>query len=236
MSDDELKKKNAELLSRRQSESGNTGIESEVGFTLSRLNVIPNDEADRRLKSEQAIDVEALLDAAKIPERHRERIVSCTTKYAAWNEKRSSIENRLGTGVLIALIGIYGNGKTQIGVELIRANARRGIRSLFCTAEDFLADVKATFQQGERRSERDVIQGYRKPRLLVIDEVGANTAKEWEMRPLFQLLNHRYNDKKDTVLISNCEAKELFEVLGPKIKSRMSEGGAIYNCGWPTFR
>jgi len=241
MSDNELLiQKNRELHERRTKEAKpavHSGVAAEVELNLKNMNVISNAEADKIAAATTfKVDVERLLDLANIPIRHRRREVVMGDKFAAWAEKFDILAGKMGTGTLAALVGTYGNGKTQLAVQLIKLNASRGVRSLFSTAEDFFTEIKSTFRQGTSHTERDVVNRYRKPQLVVLDEIGANTAKEWEMRPLFQLLNHRYNDQKDTVLISNCKADELFEILGMKIKSRMSESGAIFDCKWGTFR
>jgi len=53
---------------------------------------------------------------------------------------------------------------------------------------------------------------------------------------LFELLNRRYNDLKDTILIANKSKAEFQDYIGPSLASRMNETGGIVECNWPSFR
>jgi len=58
----------------------------------------------------------------------------------------------------------------------------------------------------------------------------------WEDRMLTALVDYRYSQKRDTVLISNLKRDEFETSMGNSILSRMVEAGGIIECGWPSFR
>ena len=136
----------------------------------------------------------------------------------------------------MALTGGRGNGKTQLAVEAMRMVTRAGGPVLFSTAISFFAEVKSTFSRESEFTEKQVADKYRRPRLLVVDEVGKRGGSDWENNLLFDVLNSRYNDIKDTILIDNRSPKEFEEWIGPSVASRMSEGGGIIECNWGSFR
>ena len=151
-----------------------------------------------------------------------------------WGLAESKIIDRLGTGFSIALIGINGCGKSQLGAEAVRANARNLQRSRFCTAIQFFIEMKACYSSD--RAEKDVLKQFQSPSLLVIDEIGKRSENDWENRLLNELLNQRYADMKDTLLIANQSPEEFSKSLGTSIISRIQETGGLIECNWPSYR
>ena len=188
-----------------------------------------SEDHDRRQSASKMADV---LAGAGIPKRHRSVAIDSDGQ---WGETLLKLNAMRGTGFLAALVGVRGNGKTQLAVELIRENAKQLVASKFCCTMEFFIDLKATFRS-DKESERDVIKAYQKPAFLVLDEVGQRSETDWENRLLFHLINQRYEDSKDTLIIANLEPEQLFAALGPSIASRMNETGGIINCTWPSFR
>ena len=72
--------------------------------------------------------------------------------------------------------------------------------------------------------------------LVVIDDLGANRISEWVEDTINYLLNHRYNEKKPTLLTANLSEEPVSgelgnrrthatfeERLGPRVASRLRE-------------
>lgn len=152
-----------------------------------------------------------------------------------WTAMEKLIKGRLGQGIMIALIGERGNGKTQLGVELIRTNVHHLKSARFCTAAGFYMELKHAYKSSDE-SEKDVIDRFARYSLLVIDEIGKRSENDWENRLLYELLNRRYNSLKDTVLISNHGERELRDAIGPSLASRMNESGGLIECDWNSYR
>jgi DNA replication protein DnaC len=210
---------------------------------------VPDSEADRRKRESDAIErrtwIAHLLDSSGAPVRHLEnaRLVSRTGRFARWAETERKVVagdghrlGGIGSGFTLALVGPRGNGKTQVALSAVLSAAEAGLRPLYRTAEGFFMDLKGSYADGSKRSERDVVADYRRPKLLVLDELDATSQKEWEHRPLFELLNWRYNDRTDTILVCNWTKAEFEQAAGPKLCSRMKETGGIIECEWPSFR
>jgi DNA replication protein DnaC len=175
-----------------------------------------------------------LFETANCPLRHQK--ATTLERSGQWGAVEKHIAGRMGTGFLVALVGIRGSGKTQLAVEIIRRNAyKHHRRSQFCSAMEFFMEVKAGYKD-EGAPEKEVLEKFCKPSLLVIDEMGKRSDTEWENRLLYELINRRYNALRDTLIISNQEAKELEAALGPSIVSRMRETGGIIECNWDSYR
>lgn len=190
-------------------------------------------EAKRDAEERGLREYAQLLIAANVPKRHLGR-----TEFhnSAWQAKLCKLSELLGSGFFAALIGIRGNGKTQLAVELIRANARLNKRSLYCTAARFLMDVKATYKQDSEESERDIIATYAKPALLVVDELAVRAETKWEECLLAELVDRRYGNLKDTLILSNQDRPGFETSLGPSLISRLNETGGLVECDWESFR
>lgn len=170
------------------------------------------------------------------PKRHC--ITSNLDKDGEWGEVASRLEEKLatGSGILVALVGKRGAGKTQLAVELMKDNTARMKSALYVSTTEWFMAIKATYRKGSDQTELDVIKQYRKPNLLVLDEYGRRGDTEWENNLLFELLDKRYADMHSTILISNQSSQELIESLGRSLSSRLMETGGIVECQWPSWR
>lgn len=174
-----------------------------------------------------------LRTAASIPERHDKAI---TPTDSLWQRTHDKIALKLKSGFLIALTGIQGTGKTQMGASLIYSAADRLMSCKYACAMDFFIELKATFQDDAESRESAVINRYLKPKFLVLDEMDERSGSDWENRLLFHMLNKRYNAMVDTLLISRSNRSDFLASIGASVQSRMQETGAIITCDWPSWR
>jgi DNA replication protein DnaC len=177
--------------------------------------------------------IELLVDA-EIPERYL--LTRELNRAGPWEEAGKKIAGRLGKGIIVALVGPSGTGKSQIGANLVyHACKHMGVKGRFCEAMDFFLDLKSTYGRAER-SENEVISEYVRPSLLVIDEFDKRGETAWENTMIFYLINKRYNAVRDTVIISNLKKDTFEKSIGAPIVSRMNETGGIVCCDWKSFR
>lgn len=169
-----------------------------------------------------------------VPKRHR-RAISGEHCPKEWIETLTKIIEKQGKGYLIALIGNRGTGKTQISERAIRDCCDLGYPALYCRSMDFFLEVRATFKS-ETVTELSVIERFRSPRLLVLDEFQERGDTEWENRVLNNLLDKRYGDMSDTILIANLVPKAFEKSVGESIADRMRETGGLMECTWKSFR
>ena len=101
--------------------------------------------------------------------------------------------------------------------------------------EIFMA-IKATFSKQAVRAETEELQRFISPQLLIIDEAHDRGDTAWEDRVLSYLIDKRYGDLRDTLIVSNQKPDEFKKSIGPSIYSRLIETGGIIECIWPSFR
>lgn len=192
------------------------------------------DERQREIKRA------SILAACQLPERYLQFNAQSrsTPPEDLWTNTLMSLAKHFEEhpGAICALCGIRGNGKTQIGAELIKFRTIDVKRSLYVSAEDLFMEIKRCYKPENQESESDVVAKYAAPSLLVLDEVGKRSDNDWENRVLYALLNRRYGAMKDTLLISNQTPEAMSEALGQSLTSRINQTGVMIHCQWPSFR
>ncbi len=174
------------------------------------------------------------LSKSNIPARHR-NVPPQELTGAPWLKLKTKVVNRLGDGIIVALVGRRGAGKTQLAVEVAKAAAMAGKRPLYSTAMEFFLAIKESYRE-TGGSERRVIESYVVPALLVLDEVQERGETAWEDRLLTHLVDRRYQAQKDTILISNQNREAFLAAIGDSISSRIVEAGGVAVCDWESYR
>lgn len=239
----DLAARNAELLRRRREEVKKEP-EHAVQKAITKLGggfKLDPAEAAKRKQSEldeqervRKTQMDTIRKHWNAPERHASRAELVSVP--AWDQTLAMLKGKLGTGFIIALVGTRGPGKTQLAVELMKHACQGLIFSRYAHTLEIFIDIKSTYRREAARTERGVIDEYCSRPLLVIDECQERGETEWESRILRYIVDKRYQDKKDTLLISNGDADSLKANLGDSIVSRCNETGGFKVCDWKSFR
>lgn len=122
----------------------------------------------------------------------------------------------------LVLIGDVGTGKTHLAAAIANHRVSRGLPVRFVVVPDLLDHLRSTFGPDSTVSYDDLVQRIRTAPVLVLDDLGTQTSTPWAREKLFQIVNHRYNDRLPTVFTSNTPMEELW-ALSPAIASRMMD-------------
>lgn len=213
-------------------------LERTIEDMLSGIKIINDSEAANRERARDTRDrffkAQTLIANSHIPPRH---LSTVPLEDGVWGEKFTKLKALVGTGTLSLLIGIRGCGKTQLAVGLLKHAAHLGCSPLYCTAARIGIELRSAFtKDGTGVTEKSVLKKYTLPRVLVIDEFGKSNESGYQDVVMFELLNQRYNEMKDTFLLSNHTSTELVEQLGASIVSRVQECGLVVELTNPSFR
>ncbi len=95
----------------------------------------------------------------------------------------------------------------------------RGEPVLFTVVPDLLDHLRSTFGPSSEVGYDERFEQVRSVGLLVLDDLGTESATGWAREKLYQLLNHRYNQELPTIITSNRAP----DSLDPRVLSRMSQ-------------
>lgn len=111
-------------------------------------------------------------------------------------------------------LGLYlwskarGSGKSRLASTIANELTKKGIRTKFASASIMLGEISSSWGDKET-NEHKIIESYIKPRVLIIDDIGAKSGKEWIDDKLFQIIDSRYSELKPTIFTSNYDLMSL---------------------------
>ncbi|MBU6334712.1 MAG: ATP-binding protein [Chloroflexi bacterium] len=117
------------------------------------------------------------------------------------------------------MFGNYGVGKTHLAAAIANELLRRQWQVLFAVVPDLLDHLRSTFGPSSEVEYDERAELVRNVPLLILDDLGTENTTAWAREKLFQIVNHRYNERLATVFTSNRRPEE----IDPRIFSRMSD-------------
>ena len=102
--------------------------------------------------------------------------------------------------------GVRGTGKTKLAAIIANERVSTGAPVLFASVPDLMADIRGSFKDG---TTSETVQAVKETPFLVLDDLGAEKMTEWVGEQLFCIVNHRYNERLQTVVTSNYSPTEI---------------------------
>ena len=119
----------------------------------------------------------------------------------------------------LLLTGGYGCGKTHLAAAIANQRLEEGQSAIFVVVPDLLDHLRTTFGPNSEASYDQLFDEVRNTSLLILDDLGVQSATPWAQEKLFQILNHRYNGQLPTVLSTN----QRMEDLDQRLRSRLQD-------------
>jgi DNA replication protein DnaC len=118
----------------------------------------------------------------------------------------------------LVLTGAFGCGKTHLAAAITNYQlAAYRPAPMFVVVPDLLDHLRATFSPTSAITLDRLFDQVRSAPLLVLDDLGTESATPWAREKLFQLLNHRYSARLPTVITTSTEIDKIDE----RLRSRM---------------
>lgn len=114
-----------------------------------------------------------------------------------------------------------GCGKTRLASSVANELKERGIRVKFESANKILSEIQRAWND-KNVSESSIIEKYINPRVLIVDDFGARSGKDWMDEKFLMIIDARYQDRKVTIFTSNYTLENL-PVDDERITDRLSD-------------
>jgi DNA replication protein DnaC len=134
----------------------------------------------------------------------------------------------------LVLTGEYGCGKTHLAAAVANKRMDLGHPALFVVVPDLLDHLRATFSPTSQVRFDKRFEEVRTTPLLVLDDLGTESASPWAQEKLFQLINHRYNASLATIITT----AQPIENVDPRLRTRMLDSRlcTIFAIMAPSYR
>lgn len=119
------------------------------------------------------------------------------------------------------LHGGCGVGKTHLAVAAAKEISEHNSNVIFSVVPDLLDHLRAAFDPGAGVAYDERFYAFRNAFLLVLDDLGTENTTPWAREKLFQIINHRYNERLPTIITSNQDLTKLDE----RVVSRLLDRG-----------
>ncbi len=117
----------------------------------------------------------------------------------------------------LVLSGEYGCGKTHLAAAIANQREELGDTALFIVVPDLLDHLRATFNPNSPVAFDRRFDEIRNAQILVLDDLGTESATPWAKEKLFQIVNHRYAARLPTVFTTT----QALDEIEPRLRSRM---------------
>jgi DNA replication protein DnaC len=134
----------------------------------------------------------------------------------------------------LVLVGGYGSGKTHLAAAIGNYRKGMGDAPIFVVVPDLLDHLRATFGPSSNVSYDEMFQRVKAAPILILDDMGTQSATPWAREKLYQILNERYNAKLPTVITTSQQLED----LDSRIQSRMLDNRLCTICAVlvPSYR
>ncbi len=119
----------------------------------------------------------------------------------------------------LTLIGASGCGKTHIAAAVANRIVERGEPALFVVVPDLLDHLRASYAPGAEVGYDQLFEQVRNAPVLILDDLGTQSATAWAQEKLFQLINHRFNTRLPTIVTTNLP----LERFDDRLRTRLSD-------------
>lgn len=137
----------------------------------------------------------------------------------------------LRSGRSCITFGPNGTGKTHLAYAAIKHQINQDNNARYILAADYFDLIRKSFSETVPE-----LKQYENCDYLVIDEIDKRYGSQTEFISLYRLINHRYNDMKPTVIITNSNKEELIDVIGSSSFDRIREDGEIFFLAGDSWR
>ncbi len=149
-------------------------------------------------------------------------------------EEQRSLENALRDAKAFAkdpqkwlvFVGEHGSGKTHLAAAIGNGCLNNGQPVVFKEVPELLDHLRATYRPESPVTYDQLFETVRSAPLLILDDLGTESATPWAQEKLHQIFNYRYAAKLPTVITT----RKTIEEIDPHLASRMLDVSVCTIC------
>lgn len=119
----------------------------------------------------------------------------------------------------LVLTGPSGSGKTHLAAAIANYRIAGDRPAFYITTPDLLDHLRSSFSPDSDMPYDEFFEQVRNTPLLVLDDFGAQSSTPWATEKLEQLINHRFNNRLPTVVVTMIPPEEVDE----RIRTRLTD-------------
>ncbi len=117
----------------------------------------------------------------------------------------------------LVLVGASGCGKTHIAAAVANRCLERGVPALFVVVPDLLDHLRAAYRPDAEVGYDQLFEQVRNAPVLILDDLGTQSATPWAQEKLFQIINHRFNARLPMVVTTNVPLNKFDDRLRTRL-------------------
>jgi DNA replication protein DnaC len=126
----------------------------------------------------------------------------------------------------LVVMGEHGCGKTHLAAAIGNFCLGNGQPVVFKEVPDLLDHLRATYRPGSPVTYDQLFETVRSAPLLILDDLGTESATPWAQEKLHQIFNYRYAARLPTVITM----RKAIEEIDPHLASRMLDVSLCTTC------
>ena len=139
---------------------------------------------------------------------NKETFIQAARAVKYWLENIGEMQ-KLGIGLYICS-SVNGSGKTRLACSMANELMQKYQKSVkFTTSLGILEEIKSTWSVRDNVTESKLIRDLTYADVLIIDDFGADSGKDWINEKFYGIINGRYVDRKITIFTSNYRISQL---------------------------
>jgi DNA replication protein DnaC len=117
----------------------------------------------------------------------------------------------------LVLSGPSGFGKTHLAAAIVNERIRLGNPAFYITTPDLLDRIRASFNPDNEMPYDEFFDQIKNTPLLVLDDLGVQSATPWAKEKLDQLLTSRFNGELPTIVVTITPLEQLDDRLRTRL-------------------
>jgi len=117
----------------------------------------------------------------------------------------------------LVLVGPSGSGKTHIAAAVANQCLERGVPAFFVVVPNLLDHLRSAYRPNAEVGYSDLFEQVCAAPVLIMDDLGTESATPWAREKLFQIVNQRFNARLPTVVTTNLPLSKLEDPLRTRL-------------------